>query len=81
MTIPRVRLLHRIDLADIAAGQHGQRANTDRAAQESAPVDVVDELAIFGEHALIDRLARPEQRWSGGASSHHLAPFRASYPE
>jgi hypothetical protein len=42
------RFLHRIDLADIAAGQHGQRAETDRTAQEAAAIDVLDELVIFG---------------------------------
>ena len=42
------RFLHRIDLADIAAGQHGQRAETDRAAQDAAAIDVLDELAVLG---------------------------------
>jgi hypothetical protein len=36
--------LHRIDFADIAAGQHGQRAETDCAAQNPAPVDIVTSL-------------------------------------
>src|SRR5262249_53028696 len=64
----------RIDLADIATGQHGQRAKTDRAAQNPAPVDVVDELAVLGENALVDRLRRPKQRRSVGANGHDLAP-------
>src|SRR5262249_18002981 len=54
------------------AGQHGQRAETDRAAQEAAPVDVVDQLAVVGENALIDRFARPKQRRSAGANAHVL---------
>jgi hypothetical protein len=66
--------LHRIDLADIAAGEHRQCAEAERAAQNPAPVDVVDELAIFGKNALIDRLTRPKQRRSAGANCHRHAP-------
>src|SRR4029077_225746 len=67
-------LLHRIDLADITARQHRQRAEADGAAQEATTIDVLNELAIFSKHALIDRRARPKQRRSPGANGHGFAP-------
>ena len=50
--------LHRAAVGDIATGQQRQRAEADRAAQQLAAVDLLDERPVLLEHALIDRRLR-----------------------
>ena len=54
--------LHRVGIAHRAAGQHGERAERHRAAQQIAPVDIGDQFAAVIERRLVDAAFRPEDR-------------------
>ena len=67
-------LLHGTDFAHVATGQHRHCAKTDRAAQQVAPIEVVNDLATFGKDALIERCLRPKDRRSADADCHRVTP-------
>ena len=52
----RSTLCTALAVGDVAAGEHRQRAEADRAAQDLAAVDLLDQLAVLLEHALVDRV-------------------------
>ena len=68
--------LHRAAVGDVAAGEHRQRAEADRAAQDLPAVDLLDQLAVLVQHALVDALARTEDRWRRRSDRHAQPPGR-----
>ena len=54
--------LHLAVFAHVAAGEKGQRAETDGSAQHLAPVDLLDQPPVFLEDVLIDPALGPEDR-------------------
>ncbi len=62
--------LHRVLAGHVAAGQHGQCPEAERAAQELATVDLGEERLVVLENALIDSHLGPELRRRRAADRH-----------
>src|SRR5215213_794636 len=54
--------LHRVRVRDIASGQHRERTETDRAAQEPTAIDLLHQRVVLVQRALIDAALGTEDR-------------------
>src|ERR1043165_4701569 len=70
--------LHLVRARDAAPGQHGQRAEAHRAAQQPAPVDVFDQRLVLLQRALVDAGFGPKNR-GRGCPDHRPPPQAASW--